>query len=417
MDYRNYPFARQESLMDSYVIASYLIFLPDAAGAFEKAGAFAVGQSIGTWLKVPGISGEMVERYQGRVLSMQDVSPEQAQDKRYLLRIAFPMANFGGSLTMMMTALVGNDVSTSLTASLVNLEFVNGAETAFSGPKQGMEELRALTGVYDRPLVLNMIKPCAGFTPEEGAALFRQVALGGVDLVKDDELLGSPVYNPVGKRTELYLKVAQEAAEETGRQTIYLPNITGRPSQIRENIRRVIDLGAKACLFNFVFAGLDTLLETCEEFGDKIFIMAHYAGVGVMNGARGGISNSVMLGTLPRLAGAHAMMTMYPNKNNPAAVYDFIRTVQAQSLPMGKIRPVISTVGGGITPINQAFVQQQLGHDSIIGIGGAIQGHPMGATLGAEAAMAAVKATACGITLEDAAEGCAPLQTALKLWG
>lgn len=416
MDYRSYPFARQEALTDACVIASYLIFLPNDSGAFDKAGAFAVGQSIGTWLKVPGISDEMVERYQGRVLSVQDVSPDLVQDKIYLIRIAFPMANFGGSLTMMMTALVGNDVSTSLTAKLVNLEFINGAETGFAGPKQGMKELRQLTGVYDRPLVLNMIKPCAGFTPKEGAELFRQVALGGVDLVKDDELLGSPNYNPVEKRTELYLKIAEEVARDTGKHTIYLPNITGRPSQIRENMRRVIDMGAKACLFNFVFAGLDTLLETCEEFGDQIFIMAHYAGVGVMNADRGGISNAVMLGVMPRLAGAHAMMTMYPNRTQPAAVFDFIQTVQAQSLPMGTLLPMVSTVGGGITPINQAFVQEQLGNDTIIGIGGAIQGHPMGAVQGARAAMAAVQATAVGIPLEEAAQNCESLEMAMKLW-
>lgn len=211
--------------------------------------------------------------------------------------------------------------------------------------------------------------------------------------------------------------MAEEAAKETGKHTIYLTNVTGRPSQIRENMRQIIDLGAKACLFNFVFAGLDTLLETCEEFGDKIFIMAHYAGVGVMNAARGGVSNAVMLGVLPRQAGTHAMMTMYPNKNNPAAVNDFIQTMQAQSLSMGKLAPIVSTVGGGITPINQAFVQQQLGNDTIIGIGGAIQGHPMGAVQGAKAAMTAVEATSCGIPLEQAAADCLALQEVLKIWG
>ena len=417
MDCFSYPFGRVEDLGEEAVIASYLVHLPGEADVMEKLGAFAVGQSIGTWLKVPGISSRMVECYQGRVVQVQDVSAPGAEERTLLARFAFPAANFGDSLAMMMTALVGNDVSTALEAQLVDLALTGGAAGRFSSPKQGMEQLRAMTGVYGRPLVLNMIKPCAGFTPEEGAALFRQVAMGGVDLIKDDELLGSPDYNDVVQRTALYLKAAEEAAAETGKLVRYVPNISGRPSQMRDRVRRVIDLGAKACLVNFVFTGLDTMQELSEAFGDEIFLLAHYAGVGVMDSRRCGIADPVFLGLLPRLAGAHGVMTMCPNWSDREAVLRFRQTVQAQRLPIPGLAPVVTTVGGGVTPINQALIQQQLGADTIIGIGGAIQGHPMGAAAGAQAAMAAVEATARGISLEEAAESCPPLRRAVELWG
>lgn len=35
-----------------------------------------------------------------------------------------------------------------------------------------------------------MIKPCTGYTPEVGAKLFFEAAAGGVDIIKDDELIG-----------------------------------------------------------------------------------------------------------------------------------------------------------------------------------------------------------------------------------
>ena len=417
MRFDSFPFGRPEELNEPAVVATYLASGTSYGEVLARAGSFAVGQSIGTWVEVPGISEGMIRHYQARVLSVMEAGPE-AEDmcSRFVLRIAFPMVNFGGSLTMLLTALVGNDVSTALRARLVDLEFVCGGTENFSGPSKGIAELRELTGVWDRPLVLNMIKPCAGFTPAEGAKLFEQVALGGVDLIKDDELLASPDYNPVLERYRAYAETAKAVFEKTGRRPLYLPNLSGTPSQVMECAAALCDAGAKACLVNFVFGGLDTLLELTRRFGDRLFILGHYAGAAVMSGRDSGIANHVMLGVLPRLAGAHGVMTMAPQMDVPATLFDFWRTVQAQRLPMGPLAPMTATVGGGITPVSQAVYQRELGADAIIGIGGAIQGHPMGARAGAQAAMAAVKATAQGIPLREAAVCCEPLAQALRLW-
>ena len=71
---------------------------------------------------------------------------------------------------------------------------------AFSGPSFVIEGLQNLTGVYDRPLLLNMIKPCTGFMAEVGQKIFYETALGGVDFIKDDELLGDPTFCPLVQR-------------------------------------------------------------------------------------------------------------------------------------------------------------------------------------------------------------------------
>lgn len=407
-----HPFGRMEAVHEPAAVATYLVEGVSYDTALARAGAFAVGQTIGTWIAVPGISGQMIEHFEGRVLTM-----TEAGDGRFLMRIAFPMANFGGSLTMLLTALVGNDVSTALRARLSDLEFVCGGADEFAGPRQGIEALRRMTGVSDRPLVLNMIKPCAGFSPEEGARLFEQVARGGVDLIKDDELLASPNYNHVLARYKAYQQAEKQVFEQTGHHVVYLPNISGTPTQVMDSAAALCDAGAEACLFNFVFGGLDTLRELADRFGSQLFIMAHYAGAGVMSSPHTGIADPVLLGVLPRLAGAHAVMTMAPLAHDPAALFSFHRTVQAQLLPMGYLSPLVATVGGGITPVSQETYQKMLGNDVILGIGGAIQGHPMGTQAGAQAAMAAVRATAQGIPLEEAAADCKSLAQALQLWG
>ncbi|WP_182187548.1 RuBisCO large subunit C-terminal-like domain-containing protein [Pectinatus frisingensis] len=408
----NYPYGRIEDINNACVIASYIVFNSGMDRILRDAGNFAVGQTIGTWISVPGISEEMIQKYQGRVISVVSLDG----DGSFFIRVAFPQINFASSFTMMLTALVGNDVSTALQMKLIDIEFYNGALNEYTGPKQKMKDLRQLVNVYDRPIVLNMIKPCAGFSPEEGAKLFLASASGGVDLIKDDEILGSPSYNAVVKRTKLYLQMAEKVYENTGKKVIYLPNITGTPNQINDNAKAVIECGAKACLINFVFSGIDTLKEICDKYGDKLFIMSHYAGAAVMNSPHSGIANSILLGLLPRLAGASSQMTMAPKISAYENIYDLYQIVQSQNMPMQHINPIITTVGGGITPINQEWFQQKLGKDIIIGIGGAIQGHPAGTTVGAKAAMRAVSASANNIPLDEAAIDCPELQSAIKLW-
>jgi 2,3-diketo-5-methylthiopentyl-1-phosphate enolase len=362
----------------------------------------------------------MVDSYQGRVLGIENAGLSSNGDQQFLLRAAFPLDNFGENFTMMLTSLVGNDVSTALKAHLTYVEFsdIKNVSAIWRGPQKGYADIKKLAQVSeDRPLVLNMIKPCLGFSPEEGAKLFYESALGGVDLIKDDELLASPAYNAVYERTKAYLRAAEAAYEKTGKRAVYLPNISGTPSQLLKNAGLVLEAGAKACLVNYVFGGLDALAEFTEAFGDKLFVMGHYAGIAAMSADTTGIADNVFIGTLPRLAGAHSIMIPFPNRINFRAVYEFHRTIQAQTLPLGGIPKILPAVGGGVTPANQAYIQELLGHEVIIGIGGAIQGHPMGTSAGAEAAMMAVKSSARGIALDKAAESCPPLKKALELWG
>ncbi len=63
----------------------------------------AVGQTIGTWLPVPGITEEMQRRHMGKVINVIAIPPsdlsdkyDTAEKKAYLFQIAYPYENFGG---------------------------------------------------------------------------------------------------------------------------------------------------------------------------------------------------------------------------------------------------------------------------------------------------------------------------------
>lgn len=187
-------FSLMENIKDeNYIIATYYVELKNDESIVKKASAFAIGQTLGTWVAVPGINDAMREKHMGKVINIYDVPPTDLESsnneerKKYLIQIAFPVVNFGNQFPMMMTTLTGNDASTSIQTKLIDLQFPKKFVDGFRGPQYGIEGIRKLTSVKNRPLLLNMIKPCTGITPEVGARIFYETALGGVDLIKDDD--------------------------------------------------------------------------------------------------------------------------------------------------------------------------------------------------------------------------------------
>ena len=411
------PFDHRESLAGGdYVVGTYLAYGLTEDTALSKAGDFAVGQSLGTWLQVPGITSDMVRDHQAKVIGCCPVS--SSEEGMFLLQIAFPRSNIGTSFAMLLTALVGNDAATAIRAKLIDLELVGGAADAFPGPRHGIEGLRRITGVFGRPLVMNAMKPCTGYPPEVGARLFYACGAGGVDLIKDDELLGGTTdFSSVGARVNAYLKASRRIYDETGRAPLYLPNITDRPGRMRDSALAALEAGAKGVMVNFVVAGLDTLAALTEEFGQNLVVFGHFAGGGIMaSGSDQAITVPVLLGLLPRMAGADAVVTMYAAGGHGRGYFDLLRTIQAHRLPLGRLKPVMSVVGGGVTPLNVASLYQDLGPDIIIAVGGGIQGHPQGATAGAKAMMQAVEAAAEGRELRTVAANCPELRQVLEFW-
>ena len=380
--------------------ATYLAELPPDR-AVAAAEAFATGQSIGTWLPVPGITADMRRRY-GAVV--EEVRPEPMPEEvggepiggRWLMRIRFPAVNFGDEIPMLLTTLVGNDPSTSLTVRLVDIDLPARWTSAFPGPRLGVAGWRRITGVPGRPLLLNMIKPCTGFTPEVGAGLAEQVARGGVDLIKDDELLADPSFSPVAARARAYARRLDAVAGETGHRARYIANVTTRPLRLVETARAALEAGADAVMVNGLATGLDGV-RTLAEAGLGAPILVHTTTSEVLTGGTGsGIGQAVLFGKLLRMAGADAVFTSTPHGHRPLPAGVFGTTVDWLLERRGGLRPAMPMLAGGVTADHIAPLIARAGTDVMLGIGGAIQGHPDGATAGARAMRAAIDAALAG---------------------
>lgn len=376
------------------LVATYLAALPGGA-AEAAADAFASGQTIGTWTPVPGITDAMRAAHGGRVVEVREAGPDEIvagepAGGRWVLRVAFPVVNFGPSLPMLFTTLLGNDPSTSIAARLVDIDLPPTFVSAFPGPGSGIDGWRAMTGVEGRPILLNMIKPCTGYPPEVGAAFVREVAEGGVDLVKDDELLASPDFSHVRDRARAYSRTLDAVAADTGHRARYLANVTTRARDLIDTARAAVEGGADALMVNGLAVGLDPLADLAgSEPGVPIFV--HTAGVETFTGgSRSGYGHALLLGRLLRLAGADAVLTSTPLATRPLPPPIFEATIDRLRSPWLEVPPSMPVVGGGLRADHAPALYRWLGPNAIIGVGGAIQGHPDGAAAGVRAVLRAI---------------------------
>ncbi|HZD18813.1 MAG TPA: RuBisCO large subunit C-terminal-like domain-containing protein, partial [Actinomycetota bacterium] len=351
------PMALPEGIdPDEYLIATYLASFPAGIPVPKLAPALAVEQSTGTWVPVPGETPEVRARHVAKVLGVYEVpdvefpAPDDRETREFLIQVAYPEVNIGEQLPMLLTTVVGN-ISMGGRIKLLDVRFPERYVSGFRGPGFGIPGIRDLLGVEGRPLLNNMIKPCTGYPTELGADLFFKAALGGCDIVKDDELLADASFNAVVDRVDAYMKMEKEAHNETGEHTLYTVNVTDGIPKVFENARRAIDAGANALMVNYLATGLPVLQALAEDREIDVPILAHMDVAGAMYMSPWhGISSHLVLGKLPRLAGADVVVIPAPYGKAPVNPDKFATTARALTFPMYDLKPTWPMASGGITP-------------------------------------------------------------------
>lgn len=410
---------------EEYVVASYVVGAGIQGDIVAKSVALAVEQSTGSWISVPSETGEVRHKHAAKVIGIYGIPdyelisslPREEKLRLYLIRVAYPWVNFGSNLPLMLSMVVGN-ISSMPNLKLVDLEFPSSFVNQFKGPKFGVQGIRDLLGVHDRPLLNNMIKPCTGISPQVGAELLYQAARGGVDWVKDDELIaGDLPFSPLRERVSTYMDAARRADAEKGERTLYTVNITDQPAQFLENALQAQEAGANALMVNVFAVGLAALRELAEDDRVQLPIMAHTCFGGAMTSSPISGVGSVVAAKLARLAGADIYLNVAPSAKFNALQDKFVRIQQVSASPFYHIRPIFNLAGGGVTPGMVPYLMGKLGLDFVIGAGAAIHGHPMGPGAGASAFRQAIQAVLSGDDIAKASEDKPELKVALERWG
>ena len=407
---------------DEYIIGTYTVTYPAIFPMPKLAPLLAVEQSTGTWVAVPGETPEVRRKHIAKVIGVYEMPdyeyavPGGLQDRNWLIQIAFPEVNIGSQIPMMLTAVVGN-ISMAGQIKLVDIRFPKKYVDGFKGPKFGIEGIRKLLGVKKRPLLNNMVKPCTGYPLEVGAELFKLAALGGCDIVKDDELIADASFNSMKGRVKRYMELEKQVFEETGEHTLYSVNVSDSVPKIFKNAKRAVELGVNAIMVIYIAVGLPVLQALAEDPEINVPILAHMdvAGALYMSPFHG-MSSHLVLGKLPRLAGADIVVIPAPYGKAPVIPEKFDAMARNLTYPFYNIKPTWPMASGGITPSMVPKVMQELGNDIVIGSGGGIHAHPNGPVAGGKAFRQAIEATMKGISLEEFAKTHKELAVSIQAW-
>ncbi len=423
LDPLSLPIALPEGIdYDDYLIATYLAIFPKDVPVPKLAPALAIEQSTGTWIPVPGETPEVKRKHVAKVIGVYEVPdyefeiPKNVEMRSFVIQIAFPEINIGEQIPMLLTTVVGN-ISMGGRIKLLDIRFPEKFVKGFKGPKFGIEGIRKLLNIPKRPLLNNMIKPCTGYSVEVGAELFRLAALGGCDIVKDDELIADASFNRIEDRVKKYMEIERQVFKEKGEHTLYTVNITDSVPKIFENAKRAIDAGANALMINYLAVGFAVFQSIAEDPEINVPILAHMDVAGAMYMSEfHGISSHLVLGKLPRLAGADIVVIPAPYGKATVLTDKFINNANNLRLPFYHIKPTFPMASGGITPSMVPVVMKDLGYDIVIGSGGGIHAHPEGPVAGAKAFRQAIELTMKGIPLKEVPPEYNELRVALEKW-
>lgn len=364
-----------------YFFATYE--MTSSANLRDAAWNLAIGQSVGN----PNVRNEweteeMFENHSCIVIGDESLLKTQTEG---LVEIAFPVANTDfetDGVSHLLCQLMGGHVDIDIVTKcrLIKLELPLSVTKHFLGPKYGITGFRKLTDQYNKPLFGSIVKPKIGITPEILLEMVKQMVDGGVDFIKEDEIMSNPSIAPLDRRVDI---VANYLAKQS-RKIVFCHTINCDPHVVVDRVKRVNELGGNGVHIN-VFSGLGVynsirkldlpLYLHYQSSGGKVFTDVHH---------RFSISWPVMC-QLATLMGVDTIQTGmiggYSN-DNPLEILKCLEILRA-----GNTVPALSC---GMHPGLVDRVTAEVGIDYLANAGGSVHGHPGGTVAGAKAMRQAI---------------------------
>jgi ribulose-bisphosphate carboxylase large chain len=344
-------------MSDDRIIATYHL-TSEPSLIEDRALGLAIEQSVECPLDaVP--ERHILDEIVGRVEAIDDL-----QGGRYAVRIALAAATAppdGGQLVNMLfgNASIQDDVA------LVDVELPHAYFDAFGGPRIGIEGIRTLTKAPRRAMTAAALKP-QGLAPEALAEIARRLALGGVDLIKDDHGIADQAYSPFAARVAAVAHALRDADDANDRRTLYAPHLNGSLDDMRRQLDIVRREHIAAVMLIPMIAGLSNFYSVVKE-AEGLVVLAHPA----LSGAAR-FAPPLLLGKLFRLLGADA--TIFPNYGGRFAYTpDTCRTLaDAARDAWGGLKSFLPVPGGGIAIDRVRELLQFYGQDVMLLIGGSL---------------------------------------------
>jgi len=398
---------------------------PKYGTSFEvAASAVAAESSIGTWTDVE-TNKAYIKRLAAHVCRMDPVSG--------IIDIAYPVEAFEkGNIPQLLSSVAGNifGMKEASNLRLLDIKFPKSFLKDYKGPVYGIEGIRKLLKVKERPLVGTIIKPKMGLNSKDHAEVAYNAWLGGCDVVKDDENLTSQKFNKFKDRFLKTIHLRDKAEKKTGEKKMYLANVTAETNEMVRRMRFIEDNGGEYAMVDIVTIGWSSL-QTIREANNrlKLVLHAHRAGHAMFTRYEKHGMSMIPVAKLCRLIGMDQLhigtvvgkmaggLEEIVNCKNAISLKTTPETKTTLGQEWGKMPATFPVASGGLHPGHFSKVIEIFGKNVILQAGGGIHGHPEGTTKGATAARQAVDAVMEGTDLKEYARRHPELQAAIDKFG
>jgi ribulose-bisphosphate carboxylase large chain len=300
----------------------------------------------------------------GRVEELAGIGPGEV-----LARISYAVETAGFELPQLVNVLFGN-TSLQKGVRLVGFELPESLLSRFRGPRFGPAGLRRLFDAGDRALLATAIKPM-GLPVADLADLAYRLALGGIDLIKDDHGLADQPFSPFRERVARCAEAVRRANERSRGHTIYVPSVNAPYHLLEERVAYAVEVGAGGLMALPGITGFDHLRRLAEDDTIGLPLVSHPALLGsFVSAGPGGIDHGVLFGKIMRLVGAD--ISIFPNHGgrftfSPEACHTIAEACRA---PMGRLAAALPSPGGGMTRQRVGEMVAFYGRDVMLLIGG-----------------------------------------------
>jgi ribulose-bisphosphate carboxylase large chain len=277
----------------------------------------------------------------------------------------------GGGITQLLNVLWGN-VSLFPGVRITGLQLPDSYLADFRGPRFGIDGLRALLAAPTGPLICTAVKPM-GTSSQGLGEMAATIARAGFHIIKDDHGLADQPWARWKERTRIIAEHVNQAREETGTQSLYMPSLNVPADRILDAAHEAKEAGAGALLVLPGVSGFDAMRMLADDHSLALPIMAHpsFLGSNVVNPDQG-IDHGILFGTLMRVAGAD--ISIFPNYGgrfsfSPA---DCAQIKDLCHAPLGEHARSWPSPGGGMTLDRLGELTEFYGDDVALLIGGAL---------------------------------------------
>jgi ribulose-bisphosphate carboxylase large chain len=389
----------KEEEIDSrnYFIVDY--YLEAKTSLREAAWNLAIGQSIGNpnnrsvWE-----TDEMFLNHSCFILEDEDLLKKSKTGK---VKIAFPLANLNleeDGVSQILCHIAGGQVDILEIQKCHILDVVLPIEVEESfrlEPAYGIDGFRKFNGVEDKPFFGGIIKPKVGMSPDVLLEAVKEMVNGGVNFIKEDELLGNPEHCPLEVRVPLISGWLKENAPDV----IYCFCINGDSPYALERAKFISDNGGNGIHIN-VWSGLGVYRAIRKQNPD-LWIHFQKSGDKFFTDRRAPFH--IYWPVICKIAGwsgadsIHAgMIGGYMNQDDDELV-DALKVLWKYN--------IVPALSCGMHPGLVQYINQMLNSfDWMANVGGAMHGHPMGTLSGGLAMKQAINQEFDGIEYKKAIE-------------